>query len=130
MGPRCAHYALGMRPPCIEAAKGFNLWAKAGAIMHQLRADHAPTLARNRFEVESLGPQWGQSVPTIRSLCTHYVLKPLSDSAYRPTVGPLCVYYAPTMHPPWVSTALAFNRRAHSGATLCPLCAPYAPTMS
>ena len=81
----------------------------------------------NRFGAQRKGPQCGHSVPTMRSLCTHYVLKPLSGSTYMPTVGSLG---APPIRPPRLSTVLGFKRRAHSGVAMCPRCARYAPTMS
>ena len=98
--------------------------------MRFLRAHYTATLGFNRFGIQSKGPQWGNSAPTMCSLCAHYAVKPLWCSIYGPTVGPLCAYYAPTMSPPWASTALGFNRRAPGGATLRPLCARDVPTMS
>ena len=109
--PLCAHSAPNY---VFKPLLGFNLWAYSRAIMCLLCAHDVPTFGYNRLEVQSKGPQWGHSVPRMRLLCARYVFKPLWGSIYRPTVGRLGAYYAPTMRPPWVSTVLGFNRKARS----------------
>ena len=153
VGPLCGLYASTMRPPwvltvlgfnrrpdsratlclmrprCLQAASGFNLWSHSRANVRLLCAHYVPTLGFKFLGLQSKGPPWGNSAPTMRLLCAHYVFKPLWGSIYGTTVGPLCAYYGPTMHPPRVSTVLGFNRRVHSGATLCLQDAHYAPTV-
>ena len=147
----CTHYALIVCPLSDETVLGLKRWAPSGATRCSLCAHYVT----NRFGVSTWGPtisplctnyaltirplcvktvlgfkRWGHSGATMRPSCAHYVFKPFCGEIGGPTVEPPCGHHALATRPLRSGTVWAFNRWAHSGATMRPLRAQYAPTIS
>ena len=86
----CTHDALTVRPLMCLQCHGLQPMGPH----YSLSAQYAPTMCRKHFGVEHMHPQWGDYVPTMRSLCTRYVFEPFWSSTDGRTVGPLCTHYA------------------------------------
>ena len=86
----CTHDALTVRPLMCLQCHGLQPMGPH----YSLSTQYAPTMCRKHFGVEHMHPQWGDDVPTMRSLCTRYVFEPCWSSTDGRTVGPLCAHYA------------------------------------
>ena len=102
-----------------ESFLDFSRGAQSAPTTRPLSAHSAPTMSRNRFESEPMGPRCARYAPTITK--NRFGVKP---------IGLKCAHYAPAMRPLYPETFLDFNRGAQSAPTTRPLSAHSVCTMS